>query len=141
MTSDAGIPLNFEAVRNEDPDAGKNSMVYFGNDVQFIKRPGQPLFLTLSDLMGRLDAAWLRWVESEHEEHYFSHDGEGCDFDQGIPPENCLVSDNEEDGEEGHDEGEEEMTFGTKMTMKEHIDRAVFAAYPYDHPQSWPRGA
>jgi hypothetical protein len=67
--------------------------------------------------MNGLDSAWENWIESEEDEHYFSHDGAGCDLDQGIPGKGCLES----------AEMEEKPTFGTMMTMEEHIEQAIQA--------------
>jgi hypothetical protein len=142
MTGDAGIPLRMEAVRTEDPDAEHYSSDFFGNDVLVNKSSGEPLVLKLKDLIGRLDAVWDRWIDSEREEHYCSHDGGVCDLDQGIPGESCSYADNEEDGEEEEDkddedveeedEEEEETTIGPRMTMEEHIERAMIAASRFD---------
>jgi hypothetical protein len=130
LTSCAGLRLEIEAVRTEDPNAEVYSTDFGGIEVRVNKKPGEPLVLKLSDLMGLLDVTWKRWIESEHEEHYLSHDGAGCDFDMGIPGHECLESDEEEDGEDG-EEGEEEEkgeTFGCKMSMESHIDWAVISA-------------
>jgi hypothetical protein len=140
MTGDAGIPLRMEAVRTEDPEPYSSD--FFGNDVQVNRKSGEPLVLRLSDLMGRLDDAWHRWIDSEQEEHYCSHDGGVCDLNQGIPGESCLDSADDEDGEEEEDENdedgeeedeeEEEVTIGTKMTMEEHIEKAMFTASRFE---------
>jgi hypothetical protein len=129
----AGIPFILEAVRTKNPDAKRYRAAYM-RGISVNKKTGKPLILTLSDLMGRLDDAWDAWIESEREEHYCSHDGGVCDFDQGIPSERCLESENEEDEVEKHDDEDEEneegeeTTSGTKMTMEEHIERAVIEA-------------
>jgi hypothetical protein len=117
------IPLHLEAVHDEDPD----HEFYTTPSGQVSKRPGQPLVLTLSDLMRRLDVAWERWLESEGQEHFLSHDGAGCDFDQGIPAASCLTW---EYTQEDYDDPYVTIRpkFGTKKTMEEHIERALLAA-------------
>ena len=134
----AGIPFHLEAYRDDDPDAGTYSRNGFGNGVRVNMGPERALILTLSDLMGRLESEWEGWIESEHEEHYLSHDGGVCDYDQGIPAERCLRSDDEDENEgmngepESGDEEDEESdrmeTSGYKMTMEEHIEQAIMAA-------------
>lgn len=113
-SEDAGITVQLKAVARKDGDptfAG-----FHGWYFDVIKEPGQPLVLTLGDLMKKLDWAWTRWMDSEHEVHYLSHDGEGCNFDRGIPGQGCL------------EEAEEYRTFGTKLTMEEHIEQAIAKA-------------
>jgi hypothetical protein len=136
MTGDAGIPFGLEVVQTEDPDAKFYFVDVFGNNVGVNRKSGEPLVLKLSDLMGRLDATWHRWIEGEQEDHYCGHDGGICDLDEGIPGESCLISDDEEDVEEAEeeeeDEEEEDTTIGTKMTMEKHIERAMFAASRVD---------
>jgi hypothetical protein len=119
----AGIPLHLEAVHDEDSD----HEFYTSPSGQVSKRLGQPLVLTLSDLMRRLDEAWERWLESELQEHYLSHDGAGCDFDKGIPAASCLTW---QYTQEDYDDPYVTIrpTFGTKMTMEEHIKQALLAA-------------
>ena len=123
----AGIPFHMEAVPKDDPNAGTYSHCYAANDVSVNKIAGQPLFLTLGDLVGRLDMEWHRWIDSEQEEHYCGHDGGVCDLEEGIPGDGCLESDNEEDDGDDEDCGKME-TSGRKMTMEEHIERAMEAA-------------
>ncbi|KAH7381434.1 hypothetical protein DE146DRAFT_286059 [Phaeosphaeria sp. MPI-PUGE-AT-0046c] len=114
-----------EAVRNRNPDAGSWPAKHGSNGTRIYKPPGQPLILTLSDLMGWLDHAWRRWINSEHEEHDRWHDnGAGCMGDQGIPRERCLRSGN---GTDDVDDVPCEK-FGPRMTMDEHIDMMLEAA-------------
>jgi hypothetical protein len=63
------------------------------------KEPGTPLVLTVSDILKRLGDEWEAWLYVEHENHYFSHDGEGCNFSVGVPPESCLRGDNKNESE------------------------------------------
>lgn len=124
----AGIPFHLEAVRNDDRGAETYSSDYIGNEVLVNKVSGKPLNLTLNDLMGRLDVEWERWIDSEHEEHYLSHDGGVCDFEMGIPGEGCLESDDGEDDEDDDEEDCRRETSGCKLTMEEHIEQAIEAA-------------
>jgi hypothetical protein len=105
----AGIHFTREAVRIGHPHSRSHDCI--------VKKAEQPLILTLGDLMNGLDSAWKNWIESEEDEHYFSHDGAGCDLDQGIPGKGCLES----------AKMEENPTFETMMTMEEHIEQAIQA--------------
>jgi hypothetical protein len=133
----AGIPFVLEAVH--DPDLFLDDRILTYEDPLHVKKATEKsTYLTLSDLMQRLGDEWRNWIDSEREEHYLSHDGAGCDFDQGIPGDGCLESDQEDDIEEGQfapdeeeEEAEERVTFGCKMSLEEHIDQAVLAASRY----------
>lgn len=131
----AGIDFHLQSSASDDLEPGSHATGDVFHVTQDDKPIRKPPFLTLSDLMGSLDHAWDEWIDAEYEEHYLSHDGEGCDFDMGIPPPRCLMSNNEDDGvdlgsdKKGEDEDENErVTFGTKMAMENHIDRAAWAA-------------
>jgi len=116
----AGIQFNLEAV--ESSSSSRYGQVDFiDNHIWAYKRPGEPLILTLSDLFGRLERLWETWLNSEREEHYLSHDGEGCDYDQGLP-DNCLQPSNEDNSNE---EENMKVTFGCKMTKDEHVDACI----------------
>ncbi|KAF2650646.1 hypothetical protein K491DRAFT_125434 [Lophiostoma macrostomum CBS 122681] len=81
--------------------------------------------LTLKDLMVRVDGLWKRWVNSEHETHYLSHDAGECDLDMGFP-EHCLGSSDEgEDGSEDGEDGEGRIRIGTMRTVEEHLEQAI----------------
>lgn len=110
----AGIPVELKAYTRRERDFTYPG--YHGYRFEVIKEPGEPLVLTVGDLMKKLDFAWDEWIDGEREEHYLSHDGQGCNFDRGIPAERCL-----EDDEEG-------TTFGDKMTLEEHIEQALEVA-------------
>jgi hypothetical protein len=118
ITGGAGIPVDFEAV---SVTAEVYSCLYTGYRWEVNKAPGQALVLTVGDLMKKLDYAWNEWLDSEREEHYLSHDGQGCDFDKGIPGERCLDRDDDK-------KSSSRPTFGEKMTMEEHIERAMTEA-------------
>ncbi|KAJ4348859.1 uncharacterized protein N0V89_010238 [Didymosphaeria variabile] len=125
-SDDASIPFSLEARCNDDPNASRYSSDLIENETVVNKRPGEPLFLTLGDLFGRLDRLWNRWIDGERETHYLSHDGAGCDYDYGLP-DYCLESSDEEDEDDEKDEDEkmERHKFGVKMTEEEHIDACV----------------
>lgn len=128
-SDDAGIPFTLEARLDEERHGIRYDSDYRHHDYVAYKNPGEPLMLTLSDLMANLSQMWDEWIDSEHEIHYLSHDGSGCDYDKGIPGTGCLNSD-AEDEDDDDDEGEEweRETFGFKMSMEEHIDQAVMEA-------------
>lgn len=63
------------------------------------KEPGTPLVLTVSDILKKLGGEWEAWLDGEHENHFFSHDGEGCNLSVGVPPERCLRGDNKSESE------------------------------------------
>lgn len=115
------IPVELEAFPG-NPEEGNANYPRYAFRVK--KGPGEPPVLTLGDLMSKLDCAWERWMDSEREIHFLTHYDQGCDLDQGIPSEDCLKS---EDGDE-EDEYGERVTFGTKMTMEEHIEQAMCVA-------------
>ncbi|KAF2447899.1 hypothetical protein P171DRAFT_429495 [Karstenula rhodostoma CBS 690.94] len=96
-SDDSGIPLELEALHDEDADSSyKISLLRRG---QAYKRPGEPLVLTLRDLMRSVKWQWKRWLESEMKLHDRRH-GRGCDHAGGLPQERCFkfeeVSDDEE---------------------------------------------
>ncbi|KAL1591363.1 hypothetical protein SLS60_012062 [Paraconiothyrium brasiliense] len=124
-SDDSGIQFELEVRHVDERDAGRDTEDYSGNIV-INKGPDEPLFLTLSDLLRRLDELWDRWIDSEREVHYLSHDREGCDYDLGLP-DYCLESSDEEEDydEEDEDEKIEGIKFGEKMTVEEHIDACV----------------
>jgi hypothetical protein len=128
-SGDAGVSFHIEVAREED---FRGWTGHSSTRTQIKKDLGQPLVFTLSDLMGKLDQAWEAWIDAETDEHYLSHDGAGCDFDLGIPGTGCLDPPKDEDEDSEEEEGEEEEyeseTFGCRMTMEKHIERAMWAA-------------
>lgn len=106
MTDGAGVPfhLNVESCRRPN---------FFSPADE--KPEEQPPFLTLSDLFRVLGRHWRNWVDAENETHYLSHDGEGCDVDEGMPGDLCLkryyriggYEDSDEDTEDDEDDEEE----------------------------------
>lgn len=117
----AGIPVHLEAIPNK---AGTYNPNHSGRDFKVNKAPGQPLVLTVGDLMRKLDYAWSQWMDSERENHYLSHDTGVCDLNQGIPDEYCLGSEDEDED----DGGKRRAACRTKLTMAEHIQQAIEAA-------------
>ena len=90
-TSDhAGLPTDIQVRYNSNIPPEDCYTYLTGEDTKVDKKPGTPLVLTVSDLMKRVENEWERWVESEEDVHYLSHDGPGCDIDEGIPSEGCL---------------------------------------------------
>ena len=130
----AGLNQRFEAKRCvEGAEEGYESD-YMHNDILVKKRGvGEP-YLTVSDILGRLDESWEKWIESEHDEHYFSHDGQGCDWDEGVPPMSCYLwedeeeEDDDEDDEDDEEGGESERQRledpGENLTREEREERA-----------------
>lgn len=119
--------MKLQAVRIECPDNELCPAKQGSNETLVYKHPGQPLILTLSDLMGWLDHAWHLWLEAEHQEHdfWYSNDS-GCMGDKGIPREECLRSDNGEEEIDDEDYVPCEK-HGPRRTMNEHIDMRVDA--------------
>ncbi|KAF2443280.1 hypothetical protein P171DRAFT_432576 [Karstenula rhodostoma CBS 690.94] len=110
-TDDSGLPFSLKAKSNDDPD-------YTGNGVVVVnKRPGEPLFLTVGDLLANVGDLWEKWLDYERETHYLSHDGEGCDSSLGLP-DDCISFDDNEDQEE---DSKENKVLGTDRHIFEGI--------------------
>ncbi|PVH99200.1 hypothetical protein DM02DRAFT_615232 [Periconia macrospinosa] len=114
----AGIPFELDV----DFLIGKASIGHDNKSNEHRKRLD---YLTLSDLFGALDRQWEEWLESERDEHFFSHDAGVCDLDMGLPAQSCLEYDSEDEDE---DEENERSQVGYKMTMEEHIKVCLITA-------------
>lgn len=115
----AGISFKLEAQHSTDPK--HTNLVAWGVSH---KRPGEPLILTLRDLLRSVEGQWESWLESERDDHWNSHDGAGCDYDCGLPSDSCLDHDEIED-EQSREYARTAPTFGTKRTMEEHIEALI----------------
>ena len=118
-SDDSGIPFELEAVYEGEDNEKRIPQ----NQKVVEKKKGENLALTMSDLMGELDALWFRWQDSERETHYLSHDAGDCDLDQGFP-EYCLESSDEED-DDGDEDGCRRERMGTRMTREEHLEQCI----------------
>jgi hypothetical protein len=110
-SDDSSSPFRLEAKLNDDLDAKRHKKDYMGHDYVVNKRPGEPLFLTLDDLLANVEHLWEHWLDSERETHYLSHDSGGCDSYLGLP-DSCISSNSDEENDEDEDEEMEE--FGGK---------------------------
>jgi hypothetical protein len=107
-SDDSIFTFRLEAQHNEKPDAQRYARHFMGHDYVANKRPGEPLFLTLRDLLGNLERLWERWLDNEREIHYMSHEGGGCDS-VGLPDHSVSSdSDGDEDMDEDMDDKEAE---------------------------------
>jgi hypothetical protein len=131
-SDDGSMPFRLVAMRTDDPETSK----YDSHRLVAKKEPWEPLVLTVGDLIGFLDELWDRWKESERQVHYLSHDGQGCDYDQGLP--DCCLDSDEEDMEIDSEDEEAGAVWdntkkGYKMTADEHVQDCVKRASEFHY--------
>jgi hypothetical protein len=131
VSGGGGIPFGLKAVHGPESVPDDRTLI-FDDPILVEKATEESTYLTLGDLLQRVEDVWNDWIESEQEEHDLSHDGLGCDLVRGIPGDFCLEFDKEDGEEEGQFASDEEeeaaeqrVRFRRKVALEEYIDRAV----------------